>query len=1006
MKPVPPQLASRERGSVTHGGRRAEQRARRGRFRVTGASDRFEHEADRVSALALESRAVGAVTASPLHVQRYADTPGDAGGQAPDSVDSVIAKSGSPLQAPLRGDMEQRFGHDFSRVRVHTGGEAERSARDVDANAYTVGQHIVFGSGQFTPQTSAGRHLLAHELTHVIQQSAGSAMTGGVLQRDTAHRKSRDDADPWDQLSDDAWFKTQEAWDASEKLMEGLGHSQLAHFSSQRSEWRGQLGAIQARLSALNSDAKVQGAVDAFNKLNTEIGNKVQAFYDEWTDLAEQYDREYRSLEYRKDTDSQEAAKALKDEYQHVKGPLDRGAIDWVTPEDYQTLKNMLDSHRHIDLGILRGARSRSERLVAMLRTVEEIKRDGEDADKYIPGWSDRTQEEIDHLQRLIDAKMVRSGTDYSIEFSRLREDLISRFNDAKRAHKPKKSILEKGVDLVAGGVEALVGPFVEAAKQVVDLTQICMSLTTLGRYQPRWQSDMAKAAEQGATTGDLLKGMVTGVLETPKRLYEAIEADDWEGIGREAVNIYMLCKSIKEVPELLRRAPEMVAQTQRALRILRARKVAVELGESRMLPPASAKPTVKVPGPELYNAKPTGEPVILKDPPPAPDAPRAREAFDPDAAGKGTTKKTDGKAADAQQKQTVAADAGKSEAKGSSKKRTDKSADADAAKSDAASKKKPDTDDAAAKKAKAKSDDQRPGQTAADRQAKMDKARIEKEALEAKKKELQSKPENQAAKKEAADRSKRDSSANATRNRAPAETPGPDRVSTGELRKELRQRAQERLDAANKRNSEFQSQVGEVASKLETKKAELRAAKKLAKRDPAVEASLQREVDALVAERISLGTGPDFGSAISAAKQLLNATEDQYFDALTSSASKRPKYGAVKDLKVDEVFGRKGPTQVEHVYPRSKIFTHPEFAKLSWENQRAVFNVGENLKCISADINLARGNIPYRSWPREAWSRFPEITQEMINKMAKLEADMEKAIDAMIRNPSLIPRD
>ncbi|UUZ68711.1 DUF4157 domain-containing protein [Polaromonas sp. P2-4] len=70
--------------------------------------------------------------------------------------------------------MEQRFGHDFSRVRVHTGGVAEQSTREVNANAYTVGHNVVFGAGQFSPGTNYGRRLLAHELTHVVQQSSSA----------------------------------------------------------------------------------------------------------------------------------------------------------------------------------------------------------------------------------------------------------------------------------------------------------------------------------------------------------------------------------------------------------------------------------------------------------------------------------------------------------------------------------------------------------------------------------------------------------------------------------------------------------------------------------------------------------------------------------------------------------------------------------------------------------------------------------------------------------------
>jgi len=79
--------------------------------------------------------------------------------------------------------VEPRFGHDFSKVRVHSGAAAKRSARDVSAQAYTVGHNIVFGAGRFEPGTHEGRRLLGHELTHVLQQSR-SAGNVPPLQRD------------------------------------------------------------------------------------------------------------------------------------------------------------------------------------------------------------------------------------------------------------------------------------------------------------------------------------------------------------------------------------------------------------------------------------------------------------------------------------------------------------------------------------------------------------------------------------------------------------------------------------------------------------------------------------------------------------------------------------------------------------------------------------------------------------------------------------------------------
>lgn len=93
---------------------------------------------------------------------------------APPIVHEVLHSSGQPLDITTRGFMESRFGHDFSHVRVHTDSRAAESARAVNAIAYTVGRNIVFGAGHYEPASSRGRHLLAHELTHVTQQGEGS----------------------------------------------------------------------------------------------------------------------------------------------------------------------------------------------------------------------------------------------------------------------------------------------------------------------------------------------------------------------------------------------------------------------------------------------------------------------------------------------------------------------------------------------------------------------------------------------------------------------------------------------------------------------------------------------------------------------------------------------------------------------------------------------------------------------------------------------------------------
>lgn len=93
----------------------------------------------------------------------------------PASVHATLGSSGSSLDPATRAFMEHRLGHDFSGVRVHADAAAGESARAIDAQAYTVGRHVVFGAGHYAPRTDAGKRLLAHELTHVVQQrGAGS----------------------------------------------------------------------------------------------------------------------------------------------------------------------------------------------------------------------------------------------------------------------------------------------------------------------------------------------------------------------------------------------------------------------------------------------------------------------------------------------------------------------------------------------------------------------------------------------------------------------------------------------------------------------------------------------------------------------------------------------------------------------------------------------------------------------------------------------------------------
>jgi hypothetical protein len=176
-------------------------------FVVNKAGDQYEQEADRVAERVMrmpESVPRTSSSGSSVLQRKCAECTEEeeknnalarkesgasdsvAGSAAPPIVHEVLRSPGQPLDAATRAFFEPRFGHDFSNVRIHTDGQAAASARAVNALAYTAGQHVVFEARAYRHETDAGRKLLAHELTHTIQQSSHPVVTGSgatALQR-------------------------------------------------------------------------------------------------------------------------------------------------------------------------------------------------------------------------------------------------------------------------------------------------------------------------------------------------------------------------------------------------------------------------------------------------------------------------------------------------------------------------------------------------------------------------------------------------------------------------------------------------------------------------------------------------------------------------------------------------------------------------------------------------------------------------------------------------------
>ena len=149
------------------------------KLQVSQPGDVYEQEADRIAEQVMSAPQANRspsfthrTEAAGLRISRHPLSAATPASDAPHAVQEVLRSTGEPLDGQTRTFMESQFGHDFGQVRVHTGREATESASRLSARAYTVGGHIVFGSGQYAPSSNAGRRLLAHELTHVVQQGA------------------------------------------------------------------------------------------------------------------------------------------------------------------------------------------------------------------------------------------------------------------------------------------------------------------------------------------------------------------------------------------------------------------------------------------------------------------------------------------------------------------------------------------------------------------------------------------------------------------------------------------------------------------------------------------------------------------------------------------------------------------------------------------------------------------------------------------------------------------
>jgi hypothetical protein len=164
------------------------------KLRIGQPEDEYEREADRVANVIMQMPEPRTQRqAEPEKEEKEILQTKVSRGQSPETTANLESRieplqaDGEPLRESDRNFFESRFGYDFSRVKVHSGARAAEAARAVNARAYTAGHIIVFGTGQYAPETREGRKLLAHELKHVVQQTHGRNAPNIQFQEEEYH---------------------------------------------------------------------------------------------------------------------------------------------------------------------------------------------------------------------------------------------------------------------------------------------------------------------------------------------------------------------------------------------------------------------------------------------------------------------------------------------------------------------------------------------------------------------------------------------------------------------------------------------------------------------------------------------------------------------------------------------------------------------------------------------------------------------------------------------------
>ena len=380
--------------------------------------------------------------------------------------------------------------------------------------------------------------------------------------------------------------------DQYEQLNFEIGDLRLKIFNAQdanhhptRADWYRRANSMNDQLDTTGTTEVMDSIRTDFDDLAADMWDAAGAPADEWSTLKDEAALAAAEMLSLADVEGIYAFDYLMKKFKQTSAQMQRIDEQMRLREDFVDFAEVIGTREYESHGKLRAARERFRELMQMLDTVGDLRGSGEDADEIIPGWEKLVDQEIDIL---IDLAGEATAITHTQRFSILQ----GRLQNAKQSalsRKPKKmGFLEKGDAFSRGVIGAVVNPFVEAAKQGVDLVKITAftgyKIAGGDGWVPELYSDMAEHVDKtGAGTLDLLKGIPVGLIETPKRCFDAIKNGDWKAIGEMSANLFMLVHAARKGPARVKKLPGDVkraaVQALKVYRILKFRALSLRKG-------------------------------------------------------------------------------------------------------------------------------------------------------------------------------------------------------------------------------------------------------------------------------------------------------------------------------------------------------------------------------------------------------------------------------------------